>query len=280
MMRRFLSSLMLLFALVIALISPVSKADEQGDQDLQAINVLYQSLLNDYSRSGEKNDLPLRLVDYAALKSDPRLDDLVAQFERYPRERLQTREQKIAFYLNAYNVLAIQKVVENWPLDKLKSLGNFIRPVWTHPAGKVCGEAMTLRKLEHEILRQLGDPRVHFALNCASVSCPDLRIEPYVAERIDQQLAEQTQLFLSQEGKGMLVEGELVTLSPLFDWFEEDFDVAGGVRAFVERYAGDRLPADGEWRIEGYFRYDWGVNAHLSGSEMSRIRRGSVTWFN
>jgi len=253
---------------------------ESADLELNRIHELYQQLLDTYTYIDTKNTLPLRVVDYASLRSDDRLDELSQLFEQYPKPRLQTREQKIAFYLNAYNVLAIQMVVDNWPLKRLRSLGSFVRPVWTHPAGKVCSEAMTLRKLEHKILRQLGDARIHFALNCASVSCPDLRGEPYVAERLDEQLTEQTRLFLSQTGKGMAVTNNGLLLSPIFDWFEEDFEVHGGVLVFLKRYLPNTLSADNNWEIAGYFRYDWDVNAHLTGGELSRIRRGSVTWFD
>lgn len=247
------------------------------DPALRSINETYQSVLSDYVSVGSKNDLPANMVDYEAIKDDPRLKSLLLLLEDYPEEQLDTRAKKIAFYLNAYNILAIAKVAEHWPLERLKSLGSFFKPVWAHPAGQVCGEQTTLRKLEHEILRKLDEPRVHFAINCASMSCPDLRNEPYYAEKLDEQLEEQTKKFLSQEGKGRRIKGNQVRLSMIFKWFEEDFDSVGGVLAFVSPY----LPPGSTWEIAGYLTYDWKVNDHLSGAELMRIKRArGNTWFN
>lgn len=248
-----------------------------ADAELRHIHELYARILDTHLSEGEKNNKPLNLVDYAALRRDERLPRVLQLVKSYPLERLDSPQKKIAFYLNAYNLLAMHKVAEHWPLQKLKSLGSFYRPVWTHYAGQVCGEKMTLRQLEHGILRKLGEPRIHFALNCASVSCPDLRAEPYVAERLEAQLEDQTRVFLSQANKGMEIQGHRLTLSPLFDWFSEDFAPSGGVLAFLQPY----LPANqGEWKIAGYFEYDWEINDHLTTYELNRIKRRRDTWFN
>ena len=248
-----------------------------ADVELRHIHELYAHILDTHLSEGEKNNKSLNLVDYAALRRDDRLPQVLQLVKSYPLERLDSPQKKIAFYLNAYNLLAMHKVAEHWPLQKLKSLGSFYRPVWTHYAGQVCGEKMTLRQLEHGILRKLGDPRIHFALNCASVSCPDLRAEPYVAERLEAQLEDQTRIFLSQANKGMEIQGNRLILSPLFDWFAEDFAPSGGVLAFLQPY----LPANqGEWNIAGYFEYDWEINDHLTTYELNRIKRRRDTWFN
>lgn len=248
-----------------------------ADAELMRIHQLYEQLLEAHVYTGEKNNKALNLVDYAALRRDERLPQVLQLVKSYPLERLDSPHKKMAFYLNAYNLLAMHKVTEHWPLQKLKSLGSFYRPVWTHYAGQVCGEKMTLRQLEHGILRKLGEPRIHFALNCASVSCPDLRTEPYVADRLEAQLEDQTRVFLSQANKGMEIQGRRLTLSPLFDWFAEDFAPSGDVLAFLKPY----LPANqGEWKIVGYFEYDWEINDHLTTYELNRIKRRRDTWFN
>lgn len=258
------------------------------DGALETINTLYQGVLTDYVSSGDKNGLPANMVDYAGVKADQRLAELLRLIQQYPKTRLHSREKQIAFYLNAYNILAIAKVTENWPLFKLRSLGSFFKPVWAHPAGEVCGDAMTLRKLEHEILRKLGDPRIHFALNCASMSCPDLRLEPYKFETLERQLTEQTHIFLSQEGKGLSQTGNELTLSPIFKWFSEDFDSAGGVLPFIKAYlpqvtslseSSSARSTEPDWEITGYFEYDWAINDHLSAAERMKLKR-SNTWFN
>lgn len=267
-----------LFFVAATLFYVLVSASVSADDRLSALNTLYQQVLDTHVSSGNKNGLPANMVDYSAIKADPRLAQLKGMLEAYPKEQLDTQAKKIAFYLNAYNILAIAKVCDHWPLFKLKSMGTFYKPVWTHQVGEVCGEKMTLRKLEHEVLRKLGEPRIHFALNCASMSCPDLRNEPYVAEKLESQLEEQTRIFLSQSGKGLLIEGDRLLLSSIFEWFEEDFSDEGGVLAFVQPY----LPTtDKAWKISGYLEYDWSVNDHLSGSERTKIKRSSgSTWFN
>ena len=246
------------------------------DLELAEINLTYQKLLDDYARVGEKHSLAANLINFASIRKDPRLVQLTFNIQNYPKLRLDTKQKNLAFYLNAYNILSIAKVAKHWPIKKLKSLGTFLKPVWTHDVGAVCGEQMTLRKLEHEVLRKLGEPRIHFALNCASMSCPDIRLEPYLAEAIDQQLADQVKIFMSQKGKGMLIKGDgKVKLSPIFKWFAEDFDSVGGVGAFILPYLPKRgLPTgDTPWEIVGYLNYDWSVNAHLNSAEKKKINR-------
>jgi len=258
-----------LYFLVLTLsLSSVSLAQ---DESLSQLNNLYQSLLNDYVSPDTKNGLPANMVDYAEIRKDERLNELMLLLQDYPRKNLDTPKKEIAFYLNAYNILSITKVADNWPVKRLKALGNFFKPVWTHPAGKVCGEKMTLRILERDILRKLGEPRIHFALNCASMSCPNLRLEPYEADKLEQQLVDQTITFMAQKGKGILVqkEGEL-KLSKIFEWFAEDFELQGGVTKFIQPY----LPSsDKPWEIVGYLNYDWDVTGHLTSVEERTIKR-------
>lgn len=246
-------------------------AIQHSDVKLAEFYVLYQSVLSDYLVPGEKNGVELNLVNYADLRSDDRLDTLMQFLAEYDYDQLTNKTERIAYFLNAYNIMAINMVVENWPLKSLRGLGNMFRPVWTHSCGTFNNEHMTLRKLEHDILRKQNEPRIHFALNCASVSCPDLRSEPYVGERLEQQLSEQTFGFFKQSVKGVVVDGNQIKVTPLLDWFEEDFEPVGGVTAFLHTYLPkDSVPAD--WQLQGFLPYDWEVNAHLSGSEKRQIR--------
>ena len=267
-----------MFGLVLIASSLMSRTCLAQDPALTELNALYQSLLNDYVAPGEKNGLKANMVNYADIRHDDRLDDLMLRLQNYPRESLDTQPKQVAFYLNAYNILSLTKVADNWPLKKLKSLGSFFKPVWTHSAGQVCGEKMTLRILEHDILRKLNEPRIHFALNCASMSCPDLRLEPYTADALELQLEDQLKTFMQQEGKGFLVVGDgEVKVSKIFEWFEEDFEPMGGVSKIIQNY----LPSqDKTWEVVGYLDYDWDVTCHLTGAEKNKVkRRKSATIF-
>ncbi|MFT7371656.1 MAG: hypothetical protein ACI9T9_000332 [Oleiphilaceae bacterium] len=267
--HKFLYAVILGLSLVSMLLA--SRVSLAQDIALNELNTLYQALLTDYVSPGEKNGLSANMVNYGDIRNDDRLNALMTRLQNYPLEKLNTAQKKTAFYLNAYNILSITKVADNWPLKKLKSLGSFFKPVWTHPAGKVCGEKMTLRILERDILMQLNEPRVHFALNCASMSCPNLRLEPYKADILDFQLEDQVKVFMSQEGKGMLMVGDgKVKLSKIFEWFGDDFEPLGGVSDFIQAY----LPSsDKPWEITGYLNYDWDVTCILSGSEKRKIKR-------
>lgn len=240
-------------------------------ESLAEFHQLYQSVLNDGVFSGEKNGVQLNLVDYASLRNDERLEWLMAFLEEFDHAKLTNHEDRTAYFLNAYNIMAINKVCENWPLKSLRSLGNAFRPVWVHQCGRLNHEQMTLRVLEHDILRQQSEPRIHFALNCASVSCPDLRKEPYVGEKLEAQLREQTLGFFRQQGKGLKSEGSNLWLSPLLDWFSGDFADVGGVDVFLKEYL-PLAPEGKEWEIQGFLRYDWEVNCHLSGREKRSLR--------
>ena len=116
---------------------------------------------------------------------------------------------------------------------------------------------MSLDELEHDILRKLGEPRIHFAIVCASVSCPDLRREPYTAALLEVQLEEQVRGFLANEAKGLRLEGRQARVSKIFDWFAEDFSGVGGVAAFIRRYR----PLPAAVAVEADLDYDWSVNA-------------------
>jgi len=179
---------------------------------------------------------------------------------------LVTQNQKLAYWLNVYNLFAIDLVVRNYPVEGIRDIGAFWKPVWKHEAGTIDGKPYTLAQIEDEILRPLGDPRIHAAMVCASRSCPSLSREPWDASQLDAQLDRAVRGWLADTRKGLRLEPESnqLTLSRIFDWFEDDFRKQGGVRGFVERYAPpaiqQSLRARGENLKLTYFLYDWRLN--------------------
>lgn len=218
----------------------------------------YAQVLEKYVQPGEKNGVSLNTVNYEALKKNGGIDRVAAQLADYPADKLATREEKLSFYINAYNVLAMKTVLDHWPVKSIKDIGSFISPVWDKPAGKLGGKVITLGELEHKVLRPMGEPRVHFAIVCASVSCPDLRAEPYTAAHLSMQLDDQTKRFLDNPAKGLKAEQDAIKVSRIFDWFKEDFSKSGGVEVFVKRYHSG-LPSN--LPVKPGIAYDWGVNA-------------------
>jgi hypothetical protein len=217
----------------------------------------YADLLQQYVQPGEIDGVHLQVVDYEAIQADPDWPKLTGQLEAFSPEMLEGNREKMAFYINAYNILAIKVVLDHWPLNGIKDAGSLFRSVWKIPAGRIGGRVVTLDEIEHGILRPMNDPRIHMAIVCASVSCPDLLGEPYTAARLDEQLDRQSIRFLENPGKGLDMRGDHVVVSRIFDWFSGDFEVSGGVAAFIKRYRRD-LPIDRPIRAE--MPYNWGLN--------------------
>ncbi len=203
-------------------------------------------------------------VDYAGIKKDPAYAKLIADLESFSSATLKTSKEKMSFWINVYNIMAVKMVVDHYPVDSIKDAGSLFGSVWKKKVGVVGGKEVTLNDIEHEILRKMGDPRIHVAIVCASVSCPDLRQEAYTADRLDAQLDDQMKRFLENRGKGLQVDRGKgrVTLSKIFDWFEDDFKVKGGVLPFLSRYAPENDRAflkKGDVDVS-YLDYNWDLN--------------------
>ncbi|MBI3580484.1 MAG: DUF547 domain-containing protein [Nitrospinae bacterium] len=200
--------------------------------------------------------------DYAAILNSREFARLLADLEAFSPETLRGRDEKMAFWINAYNIFAVSLVLQNYPVKGIKDAGTLFTPVWKVRAGKVGGKPYTLDYIEHEILRPMGEPGVHFAIVCASVSCPDLRAEAYrptnLADQLDSQLGE----FLRNPGKGLRTEqgSRTAHLSKIFRWYEKDFDKAGGALNFINRRLGDSLAIPKEYAIK-YMPYIWELNS-------------------
>ena len=214
----------------------------------------YAGILNRHISRNTQDDIALAWLNYPALRRDPGYRKAVQILRDFPVERLANRREKLAFYINAYNILAIKMVLDHWPTKSIKDAGSFFNSVWKKNAGKIGGKTVTLHEIEHEILRPMGEPRIHMAIVCASLSCPDLRKEPFTAKRLERQLENQVRRFLKNRGKGVAGRGKSIQVSKIFDWFARDF---GDRIAFIRRYRSD-LPAD--VAITKFLPYNWSLN--------------------
>jgi len=203
-------------------------------------------------------------VDYPAIQKDPAYSKLVADLKSFSPATLKTPKEKMTFWINVYNIMAVKMVVDHYPVDSIKDAGSLFGSVWKKKVGVVGGKEVTLNDIEHEILRKMGDPRIHVAIVCASVSCPDLRKEAYTADRLDSQLDDQMKRFLENPRKGLQVNHKngRILLSKIFDWFEGDFKAQGGVLKFVTAYApasAQKGLKNGKLKIS-YLDYNWNLN--------------------
>lgn len=216
----------------------------------------YAQLLERHVSSGEIDGVKLNRVNYSAWREDPLWPKVVAQLESVPADQLQSRDEKLAFYINAYNILAIKMVLDHWPVDSIKDAGSLLWPVWRKDVGTLHGKSVTLQYVEDSLIRTLNEPRIHMAIVCASVSCPDLRPEPYRVATLNAQLDEQTREFLNNSAKGVQIDGTTVRASKIFDWFEKDFAPTGGVEAFIREHL--ELPK--KIKIQPEISYNWNLN--------------------
>lgn len=186
-----------------------------------------------------------------------------------------SKPQQMAFLINAYNAFTVELILANYPVKSIKDIGNdLFSNRWKKKFFRLLGQESYLDQIEHEILRKPGsynEPRVHFAVNCASIGCPMLREEAYVAERLEAQLEEQTRRFLSDRTRNRVGAGGRLEVSKIFDWFKEDWTSGyQGIRSreqYFAKYA--KLlsddPAQQQQVAEGkaplsFLDYDWTLN--------------------
>jgi len=169
------------------------------------------------------------------------------------------RNERLAFLINAYNAWMARTVLENWPIDSITDIEGF--GIFKKKFLKVAGKTMSFDELEKQtIMPQFKDPRAHFAINCAAVSCPPLHEEPYVGAKLDQQLDLVTTRFLEENPWGVEIskDGSSVRVSKLFDWYRKDFQQAGGVIPFINQYRKIKIPEN--TRLQ-FIDYDWALNS-------------------
>ncbi len=227
----------------------------QGWSSAQVDNGLYGELLKDYVKNV--------VVDYQGFKKEEaKLDRYLKILEEVEPNQL-SRNEQFAFYINAYNAWTIKLILSGYPgIKSIKDLGSAFRSPWKKKISHIDGEVLTLDNIEHDILRpRFKDPRVHFAVNCASKGCPPLRSEPYDERVLDQQLDEMTRVFINQSEMNRL-EGRNLYVSSIFKWFSKDFnkDVIGFFLKYADGDLKKGLEANKERIKIKYLDYDWSLN--------------------
>lgn len=183
--------------------------------------------------------------------------------------------KQLAFLINAYNAWTVDFILTAYPdLTSIKDLGSFFSSPWSKKFISLLGETRSLDNIEHELIRgdnKYGDPRIHFAVNCASIGCPALREEAYSAEKLEQQLTEQTVRFLTDTSRNRFNERNM-ELSSIFKWYGDDFTLgfrgSNSLPAFILLYheALNLTPAQQALLMSkdmdtDFLNYDWALNA-------------------
>jgi len=225
---------------------------------------VWDRILNGYVSSKSIRGISLNAVDYKALKKASQFKELLGKLENADLSNLKTREERLAFWINAYNIFAVKIILDHYPVESIKDIGSLFKSVWKRPVGSIAGVERTLNDIEHEILRKMGEPRIHVAIVCASVSCPNLAKSAYSPGKLNEQLDRQMKEFVSNHSKGFKLDRKekRVYISPIFKWFSEDFEVKGGVIPFISGYLSNeerKLVNRSDIKVS-YFDYDWGLN--------------------
>ena len=206
-------------------------------------------------------------VDYAVLAGPERetLERIVADFAALPISRY-NRDEQLTYWINLYNAATLRVVADAYPVASIRDIdispGWFTDGPWDADILVVEDEALTLNDIEHRILRPVWhDARIHYAVNCASLGCPNLAAQAYRGAEIETQLEAAARGYIN-DPRGVTVEGERVIVSKIYDWFLEDFGGStAGLLAHLKRYAepplADRL--DTVEAIDGT-AYDWALN--------------------
>jgi len=170
-----------------------------------------------------------------------------------------SQEEHLAYWINAYNAFTVKLIIDHWPLKSIKDIGGNIPMIdspWSIKFFKIGGVDFDLDTIEHEILRKkFVEPRIHFAIVCASMSCPTLLNQAFVPTELESQLDSQTRAFINDSSKNRISDKSMA-LSQIFEWFKMDFSEQGNLRKYIEPYTTVNLP---EGDIE-FIEYDWSLN--------------------
>ncbi len=179
-----------------------------------------------------------------------------------PDESAWSAEDQIAYWINAYNAFTVKLILDHYPLKSIKDIGSaiqipFVNTPWDVKFIEINKEKLDLNNIEHSILRKkFHEPRIHFAINCASLSCPKLRREAYIAEKLNAQLNEQAIQFINDPKRNDITIDH-VKISKIFSWFKGDFTKSGSLKDFLNQYSDIKI--NGDAKIS-FMDYDWSLN--------------------
>ncbi len=229
----------LLFVLILTLFCNQIKAQNALDHSvwdqILILNVTDDGKVN---YEGVMQDSPLFYKYFRSLSENPPTDQW-------------TREEKLAYWINAYNSIAVKMIIDNYPVKNI----NELHDPWNQKFFRIKDKRYSLDDIEHKILRKFNEPRIHFLINCASFSSPKLMNRAYTAENIEEALEKCTMDFINDPARNTIT-SNLIQISQVFEWYKDDFN-QGDVVAFINQYSNvkiSKIPKN------GYKEYDWTLN--------------------
>jgi hypothetical protein len=218
-------------------------------------NSIYSLLLKKHVNGGR--------VNYNGFKKDEKLLDEYLSILSKTDAKTLSKNRRFAFYINVYNAFTIKLILTKFPgVNSIKEIGGFFSNPWSKKFILLQGKSVSLDHIEHDILRpEFKDPRVHFAINCASKSCPPLLNEPFKGSILDSQLDDQAKKFIN-DSKNTYFKGDTLFISKIFKWFKDDF--SNNPMIFIKQYASTELKEKLDLQKDSitlrYMDYDWSLN--------------------
>lgn len=200
-------------------------------------------------------------VNYKGFVQDStKLNKYLASLSKCPPSVEWKEEEKLAYWINVYNAFTVKLIVDHYPVASIKDIKKgipFVNSVWEMDFFKIGGRDYNLSTVEHDILRKRFDePHIHFAIVCASKSCPSLLNEAYEPEKLEEQLTAQTRNFIDDNSKNE-IEVEQIRISSIFKWFKKDFTKNGTIQEFIRPYSKRDFVSSAKVK---YLDYDWSLN--------------------
>ena len=194
------------------------------------------------------------LVNYSGFKNDSaKLDGYLKMLSEQKPSNDWNVQELLAYYINLYNAGTVKLIVENYPVKSIKD----IKGAWTKGFVSVGTKELSLGGIENGILRKMNEPRIHFAINCASISCPKIMNEAYTAAKINEQLDRATKEFINSDKNNISAASPKV--SSIFDWYQKDFEINGkqDVIGYINQYSKTKINSSSTL---AYKDYDWNLN--------------------
>lgn len=192
-------------------------------------------------------------VDYKSFLNDiSSLDEYLNYLAENSPKKEWSKNEKLAYYINLYNAATVKLILDNYPTNSIKDLKN----PWGSARVKIGDSKLSLGDVEHKILRKMNEPRIHFAINCASFSCPKLLNEAFTAKQMEVQLEKVTLDFVNDATRN-IISKEKMQLSNIFKWYKKDFTKNGSLIDYIKPYT--TIEINKKTDID-YLKYDWNLN--------------------
>lgn len=257
-LRQFLTPI--LFTCLLAL--PTATTAYPGERHYEEFLSVYGELLEKHLIPNDKKEgIFVTSVNYAGWAADPLHPQAMAHLERIEDPFAIPPVEQMAFWINVYNYLTVDLIVKEREKDSIRNLDGMMRNIWRIQEWDLFGKDYTLHEIEHEILRPMNEPRIHYAINCASLSCPDLRDTPYRGRGLFTQLEEQEVKFVSDPTKGIYVEFDAkgkvseIRVSTLYKWYKQDFTGKHSIHELLKKYKQVKTK-----HAVKFMKYNWDLN--------------------